>query len=768
MIVKTQPQISKLIENDKGVSLIEHSKLVSMFAVEIANITLAEPDKDIIKNIEFSGLLHNIGKCCSVFQKEIKTKPKKSKNKYLYNEIGWAFATKYISARSEFILDCIYWTNGIQNRTLSEYNNDNVLDTISEDDKDTMLEFMKEVLPPTNIYLASSLKINAPTYYSGDSKDITINAEKTFVRTCVISANSIVSSLEINKFKELLYSNDGFEIRRIITDLTKRKYYNHPSFKLNFDGYNPERLNIQKRIAELCENTTVVNAPAGFGKSLLSVLWNLIHSSKKMIIVCPTNVISESTYLNILKELKTLGVDDKVSMELYLTGETKKTNGVDKESFVEFNSDIIVTNIDNFLSPSINNLNAGRLFFINSCDVVFDEYHKLVCKEALIACFINIMNVRHRFTNSKTLLVSATPVKINTLWDTLSKKTKFLPEENGHYPASHKQKYKINTLTVDTIDDIKVKSKSSSVVILNSISNAQLVHKRIGSKKLAHSNFSHEDKEIIFSHLYKSFDKNSSRSLNKENITATHVIQESLDISFANIHESVLSPSTSMQRMGRCDRFGDYGITPQINIYKIINGGGEAKIKQILYTTELSDKWFDYLSKFNGKTHNLDGWYGIYNEFNRINSKEIDKYIESCFEKGMRFFSRIFPRKYAISTQEKNMVAGANKLRSTGSEIFFICKINGTDKYSEVFTDGNYNNFKGYNEDEKTVSRIIKAISVISKKADDRFDYKNLLKQWDISVFRRCAVYSDTPYIRFDVVYHPEYGVIKKVILNKM
>lgn len=764
---KDKNKISNLIINKNGIKLLEHSKLVSIFAEQIAIQTLPNNDKSLIDSIKTAALLMNIGKCCKVFQKDIKKPSKKDlKVKYLYNEVGWAFITKYISSKSNLILDVVYWSNGIKIKTLGDYNN-NILDSVDAEDKATMLEFLKDVLPQNYNYYPNDTKCDAPIYYSGDTTTSVItNSEKTFVRTCIISAEMLVSSLDINKFKELYHNNNIDEVVRLIDNLTKRNFYNIKS-ELDFTKYDEKRLHIQKSINEQCTNTTIVNAPAGFGKSLLAILWNF-NSNRKMIVVCPTNVIAESTYKNILTELNTLGVGDKVSMELYLTSEIKKTNGVNRENAIEFDSDIIVTNIDNFLAPSINSNNASRLFLINKCDVVFDEYHKLLCKEALFACFINIMNTRNRFTDSRTLLMSATPIKINQLWDNGLNKTKILPSENSHYPASHKGKYKINTFIVETIDDIKVKSKSSSAVIFNSIENSQILHNKINSAKLAHSKFGAIEKESIYSYIYKNFDKNSSRSLNKANITSTHVIQESLDISFANIHESVLSPNASWQRMGRCNRFGDYDTIPEINTYKILKGGGENKMKDILYTKDLSDKWFDFLSNYNGKVYDLDKWYTKYNEFNRINSKDIDKYSELCFHKGMVHLSGIFPIKYTKSKAEKKIKAGANKLRSIGKEIFFICKIDGSNKYSDIFTDINYTDFKGYNEDKTTQTRMVKAMKEIMKSGDDRFDYTSLIKKSDKSIMQKEANNSDTPYIRFDVVYTPEYGIIKNETLSEI
>ena len=75
---------------------------------------------------------------------------------------------------------------------------------------------------------------------------------------------------------------------------------------------------------------------------------------------------------------------------------------------------------------------------------------------------------------------------------------------------------------------------------------------------------------------------------------------------------------------------------------------------------------------------------------------------------------------------------------------------------------------KDFDEDEKTLGRMIKAMKSIRDMRDERYDYTDLIEEWDINVLRDAAKESTTPYVRFDVVYHPEYGVIKKSILNQI
>jgi CRISPR/Cas system-associated endonuclease/helicase Cas3 len=48
--------------------------------------------------------------------------------------------------------------------------------------------------------------------------------------------------------------------------------------------------------------------------------------------------------------------------------------------------------------------------------------------------------------------------------------------------------------------------------------------------------------------------KTSTNSNNKPNIVGTHILKASLDISFNDLYEDILSPQSTLQRIGRCDR----------------------------------------------------------------------------------------------------------------------------------------------------------------------------------------------------------------------
>jgi CRISPR/Cas system-associated endonuclease/helicase Cas3 len=111
-----------------------------------------------------------------------------------------------------------------------------------------------------------------------------------------------------------------------------------------------------------------------------------MKSDRKLIWVCPRNVIAESVYRSILCEISNV-VENKLTVELYLSGEVQESHNHKSHGF---ESDIIVTNIDSFLKPSFDLSNSDKIIQILNCDIVFDEFHEFQTQVALFACFVFI------------------------------------------------------------------------------------------------------------------------------------------------------------------------------------------------------------------------------------------------------------------------------------------------------------------------------------------------------------------------------------------
>ena len=735
-------------KSNSSISLEDHSRKVSELAVIIAeDFLMSFTEKDtIIKAVKYGALLHDIGKAVNGFQNYIKTGESTSPEFY-HNEIAWAFLNNYINIDdplcSELILDCVYWHHGIDKEMGDDFNDD-ILNSINNNDINN-IKLLLSNLKMCDIFDYNKIptKNITPNYYDLDEKK---NRLRIIVRSVVVSADRIVSEYITDE------NIDNISLKKLLDSVVESN-----RVLLDHIPYKNQRFYDQQNIVEQCKKTTMVNAPAGFGKTILGMLWS-IKSNNKTLWVCPYNMVAESVYDSIIKELEAFKLD--LNVELYLTGEVIKRNW---DGSREFDSDIIITNIDNFLSPTYNNSYSDRLFFINKCDVVFDEYHKLVCDQLLFSLFMNIMYIRNNYTNSQTLLLSATPTNIHHRWDSFTNKTTILPKENKHYRAVHNKKYKI--YIQDDLDDSSV-ILNNSLIINNSVRNAQVFKKKYNNK-LLHSYYRKSDKNDIFDYLLLNYGKNK-KGLTKDNIIGTHIIQESLDISFKHLYESVLSPESTLQRIGRCNRWGEYsdGVS-EITIFTNKNSSNRKSI-DMLYDIKLNILWFNYLKKQNiNRPITLDDLYVIYNKFFVDNINAIDSFINNKYNVSLKKIKNIFPKKYTIKRTDI-LNASGNVLRSDGTEIFYICRriVNGkisSTKWSEVFNTSIYNDFDiDFKENSKTESRIIKEMTKLNNQ--NGFDYSFVTKRKapKMSTIKKMAKKSNSPYIRFDILYHDDYGLIKE------
>jgi len=714
----------------------QHSNMVKIITSNIAKkILTPEIYNRYEKILTHISLLHDIGKITKSFQSILKNKNNKD-IKYSHNEIGWAFLSKYYTGKyKEILLYSVFWHHGIYNK-LNNITDDIVINSISDDDINNMIEYFKnsigeEYFIDGDIYNYDT--VNAPLYHQHLNNSI---SHWKIIYGCIVSGDRIASS-----------NNQNLDFYFNLT-----KIYNPI---LNWEYKNTNRSKEQISIVEKCNGTTQLNAPAGFGKTIIGLLWGL-KRTKKIIWVCPRNTIAESVYINVLRELKTMNISP--SVELILGGEIKSGGNGNL-----FESDIIITNIDNFLAPSNNNSLLKYYSLINGGNVIFDEYHELISNSALFSAFINIMKGRNLLTTSETLLLSATPNLINYKWEgnTFSKKpTQILPGPNKHFNAQHNNVYDLTTYNESCISNINI-PKSNTLVILNSIIKAQNEKKNRNYSDLFHSKYINSERERKLNTLLTNHGKNGNSS---NNIVGTHILQASLDISFNNVFESCMSPDSTLQRFGRNNR---WGYEKNANFTSILlDNNNENLVCNILYDIKLRQIWFDSL-KSQTKKLTLNDLYHLYNEFFINNSKLIKYNINKLYNDSNKKLEFIYPIKYKNKVKTNIISSNGNKLRSNGKDIFYIVKkINGG--WSDVFSEEVLSDYdKHFKEDKNTLLKMIKIMKEFKSNLDIRFDYSDILnkhkhKRGGITLdnIRRYAKKSNTPYIRFDKVYDDELGII--------
>lgn len=766
--------MKKFLAKSDGTSLIEHSEMVSKVAVMIYETTIKNIDDKTREAIRVSGLLHDIGKCTEHFQKLLKKQNTEEtikdcgSYKIRHNEVGWIFLKNNFKFNLDIkkeVLDVVYWHHGVSPDNIKSdgfYKERIEIDNV---DVSNMREFLSEVMGGDFLMDGGpQTPIKRPNYFilTDDEFNDRFNEKRLLMRSCVISADRIVSS---GVCKNL---NDD-ELKNFI-----KKYntvFNNIDINTHtFNSTNNERfqkqVDITKQIMGSANNTHIIKAPGGFGKTITGLLWSL-QRNKRLVWVCPRNDIAKSVYKNILNELSGFQNGESIRVELYLTGEIKEQTH-DNDGY---ESDIIITNIDNFLNPTVDNRYSDRLFTVIESDVIFDEYHELVSDNALFSLFVLMMKIRHQQTNSSTLLLSATPGVIEFLWDNSENVTIVLPNKESHFKSQHNKKYKIKV--IDSLE--KESLENSSVLIMNSIANAQKMKKRFNTPILYHSNFVKEDRNKIQSSIFEKYDKNSDRVKNKLSVVSTHVLQSSLDISFFNAYESVLSPENTAQRFCRCDRFGDYEGQSTFTIFKNIDSleRGEEKIRDILYRRDLTELWFNYMKQYDDSEITMDEMFQIYNKYTEKMRPKLEEFARYKFYYGLSKLSEIYPLKFNFKIKRSKVkTAGSNKLRnSNGNEIFVIAPYyDDSKKYTDPISVDSYGDFHAtFNEPYGMERKIVNVFKLLEK--DKRFDYGELLKinkygNLNIDQIRKYAKKDNTPYVRFDKVYHPEYGFVDREIIR--
>ena len=330
-----------MIAKNNGLGLKEHSLIVKEYALKLLQKIVNGVSKErFIDIVKFSSLLHDIGKLTVNFQNFLKGERKTPGLKFRHNEIGWAFLSKYLSEdlmsieKREMLLNIVYWHHGISNQ-IQKHTDSEILESLDKKSIENMIEYLTDIVGEkyVNSEIDFTDSVKSPLFYVNDKILSKHSHSLNLLRSIVIAADrnsSNFQSLSDVDFKEEV---DKYFRASEKINITSSK----------FDG--SKRYELQKSIVNQIKEgkTTLVKAPAGFGKTLLGLMWGL-KTGQKQIWVVPRNAIAKSLYKSILEELKNLNIT--TSVQLVLSGEIENSNCPDLK---QYESNIIVTNIDNFL-----------------------------------------------------------------------------------------------------------------------------------------------------------------------------------------------------------------------------------------------------------------------------------------------------------------------------------------------------------------------------------------------------------------------------------
>jgi len=591
-----------------------------------------------------------------------------------HNEVGWAYlAVKGFFYKdketTEIILNVIYWHHGVWNDTvkIERPNPEKILDGIDYNPIDIFAkEILKEV--PKEIgtdqwfknkdenwrelipeYIIDNNRERGRINYSGET------LEKLFaVRSAVVAADRINSA--DSEDKVIPFCN-GFETKTI----TKPAVWDKPA--------DEQRFNKQREIIKKTINKRVsqINAPAGFGKTIVGLGW-ILEQGKKGYWVTPRNDIAKGVYLSIVGNgteegkglLKIFEVSLKV--ELVLANRRQESNGLKDDE----PADLTITNIDNYIAP-VANMNRAELGCeaLLKANVVFDEYHEFAQKEnALYAAFIYSISTKVKFGEGNVMMLSATPSVHSKIIERIlggDFYEKNVYEEKECEPA-HSEQYNISI-----IEDDKIPTLLETIQFSNTIKDT-IREAKTKEYMCYHSKFTKGGRKDKLSWIYSQYGKGGKRI---KSLSTAPILQASHDVSATSLVENVLSPEATLQRIGRCNRWGEKKNEPS-NLYLNINEGsnGNKKIIDMLYDKELNKKWKEFVKENLAGIKTLKEIYAAYDKFNTDNKDELLRYYQDLLKASLNDgWKAITPTRKHNSPKTNTQAKQSDKatLRSSGT-----------------------------------------------------------------------------------------------------
>lgn len=506
---------------------------------------------------------------------------------------------------------------------------------------------------------------------------IDTNAHNNLLRSCVISADRLVSSISAEDLHELINQQRLDEVlldkQECISNLTSCITDGLSKFS------NSERTKKQSEVAHKLAKVpdiAVLAGAAGCGKTKIALEWAKLTNAQRIIWVCPRVQICQG----IFQELIDTYISD-AKVEIF-TGEFKYTNSWDNPTNEDsyFSGDVIITTIDQILGAVTTHTNVNSLLPFVDSHVVFDEYHEYIGMEIFNLLFAELIaNKNMRCKNDKrTLLVSATPH--------YSYLTNILDIDNRdviEMPSFNNSQYQIQFVEYDETTQLDnpffQKYDSDTFVICNTAKTAQLsflYHKDAENSLLFHSKYKRSDKKYLFNEVYESFKQDGIRKYDV--LRSGPIIQASLNISCNKMLSEMSTPENALQRLGRLDRFGE---NTKVNILRIAitndimrgkQTGASAKFLASLNGLQSTKAWYEYLTeKLNDKIFYLSELYQLYKEFYVSTHKiAIQQDLENAIKSSIELLNKkvIEPTKVIKNKSEdkktrisKNSLRGDNR-----------------------------------------------------------------------------------------------------------
>lgn len=654
----TKDLMAKKFSNGIVESLYEHSSNVygrlSMIFDE-----LGIESESMKKLMKITAVLHDIGKASEDFQKHIKNPENKGNGYILHNIIGAVVLDKIIREDYEekkYLIKLVLYHHPVDQYCYEEaQKNDFGLDNSK---LKKYLKIAEELLSIAGVKGEELLNNDIEDeefddlpikyeYLGQDNSKIDANFLAAFFNLCLAD---VMANKTDEDVKKLIYRRNNIGLN----DFVRPQNYD--------DRYDAQK-DYAIKLHGFQESCFVCQT--GFGKTLMGLMWAVAANDKKIFWVAPSNSIAEGVYQTLKKEINNTGLGKKLTIGLLLTN--KWHNG-------DVNSDVVVTNIDNFSRSALKNDPASlkRSLTILQANVIFDEFHEYVQKDTpLMAFFQRIVSARRLCGTSRTLYLSATPVKY-----AIPRFDDYISIQNGNY-ITHSDNVirnrKYFMAFIDSIKDIGKQKCEKTLIATNCVKEAQNAVRSGIATKTYHKRMLDSKLEALMKMVCKQYGK---KRTSEGEFWSSTLLNTGVDLSFGSVVMLNPNPESAIQILGRVNRWNDE-LIHFVGIIDDLSNKSELCAIRNKYDDKLVRIWLNELRKnFGGKLFTFGELYDLREQFMGKNAKLIGEYAKECLRSSTKCLKNVKFRKVCSNALDDGIARiGNNDIRKNAGVDDFYCEL---------------------------------------------------------------------------------------------
>lgn len=505
--------------------------------------------------------------------------------------------------------------------------------------KEIEIKYDDEIVEGLNkIFLPSYKEYEVEESIVDYKKYIILNSKLNILRSSVISADRLISSLSAKQLSEYITNGKLEQLVEYAFKKDSKLISEVKSCLLGFEQRYPksERNIAQSKAASSLFNVNdvaILNGPAGCGKTKISLEWAVLNNAKRIIWICPRIQVCEGLF----EDLTSDDYLPNAKIEIY-TSELKYTNqqGVRSSTLPEeeLTGDIVLTTIDQIINSITTHSNVTAFINYLDCHVIFDEFHEYIPMAGFNLLFAELVRAKKMMEKkSNTLLVSATPnyLYVNSL---LEIDTENIIDFISFNESDYKMKFELYDETEQNDKNpLYKKQEKNTIVISNTATTAQLAFIQGQQSENAivfHGKFKTIDKQNVFGKVYQSFKQFGSKKYDV--LRSGPIVQAALNITCSFMTTEMTVAENFLQRLGRLDRFGTSNNTNILTLaipIEIANSNGKIKgnCARFLYNSNTyrgAYTWYEFLkANLDEKTVRINTIYDLYKQYYNT---------ESCIE----------------------------------------------------------------------------------------------------------------------------------------